>query len=375
MDLDLNWINLLILFGALQGLVFSIILLTNKKHPGAVFLGVFMLAVAYNGFETFNWNSLIGNYIIFFDLFPFVMVYALGPSIYLYTRSLLYPEKRLSVKEALFFYAPLLFQFTFRLVIISIYLVIVFEFISDRGPLEWLDHLYYAYAELVSIVSFFVYLYFSIRLYQKAKATCGISGVSKEVEREIYRWIWVFLRCMIVLAVAWLLTLLAPKVLDLPYDVHYYPIELILVIFIYWIAYVGYFRTKMIFLKEPKLLSDPISASRAEKLMAQLHYAMENDKLYLDPELNRQKLAIHTGISSKMISATLNQYSQQNFNDFINAYRVREVSKKLLSLENRHLTISGIAFESGFNSQATFQRAFKNYTGMSPREYLSDQSK
>ena len=34
-----------------------------------------------------------------------------------------------------------------------------------------------------------------------------------------------------------------------------------------------------------------------------------------------------------------------------------------------HLTITGIAFESGFNSQATFQRTFRQMTGQSPREY------
>ena len=96
---------------------------------------------------------------------------------------------------------------------------------------------------------------------------------------------------------------------------------------------------------------------------------MENDKLYLDPGLNRSKVAAYIGINPKIISVILNQHSRQNFNDFVNTYRVEEVCKKLLSTKNRHLTISGIALESGFNSQATFQRAFKNIKGISPKEY------
>jgi len=34
-----------------------------------------------------------------------------------------------------------------------------------------------------------------------------------------------------------------------------------------------------------------------------------------------------------------------------------------------NLTIAGIAFECGFNSQATFQRTFKELTGQSPSEF------
>lgn len=56
-ELDLHWINLLILFGALQGLIAGIILLFNRKHPGARFLSAFVLVLAYNGFETFNWSA------------------------------------------------------------------------------------------------------------------------------------------------------------------------------------------------------------------------------------------------------------------------------------------------------------------------------
>ncbi len=374
MDLDFSWINLLILFGALQGLIFGIILLTNKKHPGAGFLSVFMFALAYNGLETFNWSSKLGLYIFFFDLFPFVMIYTLGPSLYLYIQSLLDPERPLSMKEVLVWYAPPLFQFTFRMVIISLYLLIIYDILPNNGLLDGLDGLYYSYAELLSVVTFFVYLYLSFRLYRNAGAHRPVSYISREAGKGIHKWIRALLLCMMVMAIAWPLTLLAPVVFELKYDSYYYPIELALVVFIYWIAFVGYWRTKMIFLKASGSSSSSISASRAEKLMAQLRHAMENDRLYLDPALNRSRLAEHTGIHTKTISAILNQYSQQTFNDFVNDYRVREVRKKLNSRESQHLTISGIALESGFNSQATFQRAFKNNTGMSPREYLSRQS-
>ena len=100
---------------------------------------------------------------------------------------------------------------------------------------------------------------------------------------------------------------------------------------------------------------------------------MEIDKLYLDPELTVSKVAAHTGISSKAISSVLNQHVEKSFNDFVNGYRVQEVQEKLVAESNGNLTIYGMALEAGFNSQATFQRAFKNIAGMSPREYMNQQ--
>ena len=37
-----------------------------------------MFVFAYNGFETFNWSSGLDRYYMFFDLFPFIVIYAIG---------------------------------------------------------------------------------------------------------------------------------------------------------------------------------------------------------------------------------------------------------------------------------------------------------
>jgi AraC-like DNA-binding protein len=57
----------------------------------------------------------------------------------------------------------------------------------------------------------------------------------------------------------------------------------------------------------------------------------------------------------------------------VNGYRVQQVQEKLVAQSHENLTIYGIALEAGFNSQATFQRAFKNITGTSPREFMNQQ--
>lgn len=96
---------------------------------------------------------------------------------------------------------------------------------------------------------------------------------------------------------------------------------------------------------------------------------MEQDELFLKPALNLNLLTHHTGISQKMISAVLNQHLHKSFNEFVNEYRVEAFKERIQRQEMKHLTIAGIALECGFNSQATFQRTFKQVTGCSPSEF------
>lgn len=370
MELHFNWINLLILFGAIQGLIFGIILLFNKKHPGSGFLAMFMFILAYNGFETFNWSSGLDRYYLFFDIFSFITIYGVGPSVYFYITSLLYPDSVLSWRKILPHFGLMLFQFTARIGILVYHILWINKVIESDVHSNTLFNWVLFYAEPLSVVMFLAYLVASIREFRKFRSTQHIKSISKEGQQTVYKWIKALLVGLIILGIAWPLTVAIPYIFSYWDDFHYYPIELGLVLFIYWIAMTGYHRTRLIYLK-PKTSVNAISDDESEKYLGQLKYSMDNDKLYLDPELNLNKVASHTGINAKTISAILNQYHQTSFNDFINNYRVREVKGRLIDPTCQHLTISGIALESGFNSQATFQRAFKSNTGMSPREYVS----
>ncbi|MEL7001334.1 MAG: helix-turn-helix domain-containing protein [Bacteroidota bacterium] len=371
MDLDLNWINLTILFGAVQGLIFGIILLLNKKHPGARFLAIFMLVLSFNGFETFSWSSGLDNYILFFDLFGYVTIYALGPSLYWYVRSLLYPIEKQNRRTVLLHYIPAFFQCFVCIVFACLYFLLVYGVLDILEGLRTVYTIYGAYGEPLSIVAFTIYLYYSFRLFNKTKTGHTIPYVSKKGQKEAYQWIKTLLILLTILAISWPLTVLAPYVLELDYNVHYYPIEITLVMFIYWIGFAGYHRMKLISIQAPKNnLSEELGAD-PDEILKRLKASMENEKVFLNPQLTRYKLATHTGIDPKLISATLNQHAHQSFNDFVNHYRIEEVCENMLSSKNQHLTLSGIALASGFNSQATFQRVFKNVKGMSPKEYLN----
>ncbi|WP_250255765.1 helix-turn-helix domain-containing protein [Chryseobacterium sp. Marseille-Q3244] len=96
---------------------------------------------------------------------------------------------------------------------------------------------------------------------------------------------------------------------------------------------------------------------------------METEKPYLDEELSLQKLSSLMNISTHQLSQTINQALHTNFYKFVNAYRIEEVKKKLRDPEFEKYSILGIAFESGFNSKSTFNKIFKEETGMTPSEF------
>lgn len=84
---SLSWFSGLALFGSLQGFILSMVIFFRRQHPGARFLAGFLVVLAYNELETFNWSSSIGSNFLLFDILPYVFVFALGPCLYFYVRS------------------------------------------------------------------------------------------------------------------------------------------------------------------------------------------------------------------------------------------------------------------------------------------------
>ncbi|UOG73762.1 helix-turn-helix domain-containing protein [Hymenobacter tibetensis] len=105
-------------------------------------------------------------------------------------------------------------------------------------------------------------------------------------------------------------------------------------------------------------------------VVARIRRALEVEQLYLNPTLTLAELSAHTGLAPRLISFTVNNGFGQPFNDLVNSYRVAEVKRRLATSDAQRLTLLGIAFESGFNSKTTFNRIFKQFTGVAPRDWV-----
>jgi len=97
---------------------------------------------------------------------------------------------------------------------------------------------------------------------------------------------------------------------------------------------------------------------------------MEEKQPYLDPDITIYRLSELMNVKIEYLSEVLNSRLNQNFFDFINKYRVEEFKIQCILKANSHLSIMGIAYNCGFNSKASFYRAFKKFESMSPSAYI-----
>ena len=96
---------------------------------------------------------------------------------------------------------------------------------------------------------------------------------------------------------------------------------------------------------------------------------LEEEKIYRDQTLSLSKVSEVLNIHPAYLSKIISDATSMNFSSILNRYRVNEV-KKMLSTRNYHTySMLGMAFEAGFNSKATFNRAFKKHTSFSPIEF------
>ena len=93
---------------------------------------------------------------------------------------------------------------------------------------------------------------------------------------------------------------------------------------------------------------------------------MALDKLYQEPAFSRADLARELNVSENVLSRVINCAFEKSFRKLLNDHRVDEAQ---LLLRDSDLQVTQIAFDVGFNSLASFNRVFKDTSGVAPTEY------
>lgn len=109
-----------------------------------------------------------------------------------------------------------------------------------------------------------------------------------------------------------------------------------------------------------------------EPLLQQLKEELITNKAYLNPNLSLPMLADALFTSTHHLSAALNNHLNTNFPDHINHYRVAEAKRLISSSESNRYTLEAIAEASGFNSTASFYRAFRKFAGQTPNQFKKE---
>lgn len=105
---------------------------------------------------------------------------------------------------------------------------------------------------------------------------------------------------------------------------------------------------------------------RERELADKVCTLMKQEKLYRTMDIGREKLAKTLAVTEHALSRAVNMCCAQSVSALINNYRVEEAQERLAKEET---AITTIAFEVGFNSIPSFNRVFKQATGVAPSTY------
>jgi AraC-like DNA-binding protein len=106
------------------------------------------------------------------------------------------------------------------------------------------------------------------------------------------------------------------------------------------------------------------------KLLAKLQNALEADRVYRDEGLTIGRLAERLGHGERELRRVINRgLGFRNFNDFLHAYRIREVCDRLQQSDEPRRPVLSLALDAGYRSIGPFNRAFKARTGMTPTSF------
>lgn len=100
----------------------------------------------------------------------------------------------------------------------------------------------------------------------------------------------------------------------------------------------------------------------------ELNYLLEHEKIYLDSQLNINKLAQKLGTNRSYLSRFINEEKKTNFNNFLNSYRLQALHKYIKVHKNA--TNTELCEIGGFGSPETLRRVIKAKTGLTIRQWI-----
>ncbi len=333
---------------------------------------------------------------------PFQHLFFIGPVIFFYVQRLLNPSFKFGKKEWLHLLPGIIY------ILYSIVMVVAdkiffkrYYFLADGEDRDF--DTWYQLAGFTSMVFYFLLSLRYFTVYKKLMVQ-----VTSYADTLLFKWIKNFLYAFLIMLAVRLIFFVGgffPYFQKIGYIGPWWEYFSFAIIF-YYIAITGYsnaiettipFKLNLLHYKRVMLLHNTIAeetqpnnaiedaeiieietagiiAKEDENLLAEwkpkVLQFIQTEKAYEDAELSLTQVARQLKTNPTIISKVINQGFKQNFNDFINYYRIEAVKEKLKAGEQKTQTLLGIAYDCGFNSKATFNRSFKKSMGISPKEFV-----
>ncbi len=370
--ITLNLFNLLILFGAFQGIILGIILLSTQRlrKTSNAYLALMMIVFAFINLQnTANAANLYQAYpILEFIQLDFMTLIPL--SLYFFITYLLKPNYQIQ-KRDYFFFAFFLFELCLRLFWMFWHMIPKSYTDSQRQVFFWLANT----IEFIAAILTFILIVKAIKqlkIYEKE-----LYNNYAEIEGRNLSWLRNTFIAGLFLTGIWFFLSLSDYSAEYFSRTLAYTVWLGVSILILWIGYStliqqGLLDTTIFAISEkPQEPLPPASelSSKTDEHYERILHIIAVDKLYQNPDLSMSLLSEKSELSNGYVSQIINQKRKQNFFDFINSYRVEDVKLKIVDPKYDHYTLLGLAQDAGFKSKSTFNAVFKKMTGQTPSQY------
>lgn len=309
------------------------------------------------------------TYLPGWDRLPMQFLLTLGPLIYFYVLKITQPEYKFGWKDLLHFSPVLLEQGALALEIRESTVTGAATYATPAfGQLN-------PVLQLLVFISIITYLYRSHKLISNFYRR--LQPVLMDRSRIEFRWLR---RLLVATALLWTLWIAYAAVDYFGYLGErmiqvYYPFYIFFAVMIIWTAAAAFLKPQAGRMAQQDLFVKPSTPAELREKGIWLKQQMQANKYYQDPQLSLVSLAGKLNLTTHELSRIINTALKKSFNDFINEYRIRDVASKMQDPAYDHITLLGIAYESGFNSKDTFIRAFKQLTGKTPANYKRELKK
>ncbi|WP_299884105.1 AraC family transcriptional regulator [uncultured Lacinutrix sp.] len=359
MEINYNIISLIDTLGLLQGLILGILLIVinRKKNKSTLFLGFFIIAYALDLLPVILDDLGVLDHYPEYILLPFKFTWLLYPLFYIYVQQVsIFSNHKKSYKTLI----P-------GILILITGIIIFFQPLEVKKEIE--DSLWY---ELLDVLGIFYSIGIGILTIKWIKKHIAeLKNQYASVEYKVLQWARVFVFIGLIFTTTFIISAF--------FDDNYYfelIISIINVVLLYWVSMRGILQQNIALLfsspENNTATEKQISSSEnSQKLLEKINDFIVNNSIFIKPDLTILDISEGINVHPKRISRVINANLNQNFNTYINSFRI-EKAKRLLNSETvNNLSIEGIGKEVGFQSKSTFYDAFKKVTGTTPSRYKS----
>lgn len=364
----LNFRSIAVFICILQGVIFAGLLMfrgIRQRTRSDLWLAALLLVLSSSLITPFIGFANVYDNNQWLTYFPFSIGYLAGVLVWFYTLTLTDSEYRFK-RSDLAYFIPTLLYLGYRF----------FLFSQSLEWKSWYDCTFQPFSAAVVFVTesgwTLALLFLSIRHYRRYRI--WLNENYSDTEKIKFDWLRNFLYVFSSVTLLGALFDFTNSFLFRLSYIQYFYFELVLAFSTYYLAIAGYLRSRVI---EPHFVPaeaptvderrSPISGIELARLKEKLAILMDEKQPYLDSTLTLADLTKMVGVNANVLSHVINQGFGMNFNDFINSRRIADVKHRLVAADGS--TVTEIAFDCGFNSKATFNRAFRKLTGMSPKEF------